>query len=226
MARGQKWSLEETKMAFYLWRVLPDKQCDDQDPIIISLAQALDRTPNSVAMKIWNIAAYDEQRVLKGKKGLTNGSKLDREIWGLFSHNEGAFLNECCELYEATTINSKHRITIEKLIELPEGKEREAIVAQRVNQNYFRKQVLSNYDSHCCLTNLDNTNVLMASHIKPWSASDPKEKLDPSNGLLLNAFHDKAFDQGLMTIKKQSGRHIMVVSSHIRKTPVNQRWFY
>lgn len=44
---------------------------------------------------------------------------------------------------------------------------------------------------------------MVASHIKPWKASDSKtERLAPDNGLLLNALHDKAFDQGLITITK------------------------
>lgn len=38
----------------------------------------------------------------------------------------------------------------------------------------------------------------MASHIVPW-ASEPKNRLNPSNGLCLNALHDKAFDRGLIS---------------------------
>jgi putative restriction endonuclease len=41
--------------------------------------------------------------------------------------------------------------------------------------------------------------MLVASHIVPWSV-DEKNRLNPENGLCLNALHDKAFDQGLITI--------------------------
>ena len=38
--------------------------------------------------------------------------------------------------------------------------------------------------------------LLVASHIKPWKDSDVKtERTNPSNGLCLNALHDKAFDK-------------------------------
>jgi len=40
---------------------------------------------------------------------------------------------------------------------------------------------------------------LIASHIKPWSASDDFERLDPNNGFLLLANIDKAFDLGYIT---------------------------
>ena len=43
--------------------------------------------------------------------------------------------------------------------------------------------------------------LLVASHIKPWAVADPEtERLDASNGLLLNALHDRAFDKGLITV--------------------------
>ena len=51
------------------------------------------------------------------------------------------------------------------------------------------------------MTGINIPELLIASHIKPWSVSDPKtERTNPSNGILLNAFHDKAFDKGLITI--------------------------
>ena len=39
----------------------------------------------------------------------------------------------------------------------------------------------------------------MASHIKPWKASTPEQKLDYNNGLLLCPNHDKLFDKGYIT---------------------------
>ena len=40
----------------------------------------------------------------------------------------------------------------------------------------------------------------MASHIIPW-AEDVPNRLNPRNGLCLNALHDRAFDRGLMWIE-------------------------
>lgn len=68
--------------------------------------------------------------------------------------------------------------------------------------------------------------LLVASHIKPWAASDPKaERLAPDNGLLLNALHDKAFDQGLITITKDL--KIVVSSAVSHNAPENDcPWRY
>lgn len=41
--------------------------------------------------------------------------------------------------------------------------------------------------------------LLNASHIVPWSV-DPHNRVNPRNGLCLNAIHDRAFDRGLLTI--------------------------
>lgn len=40
--------------------------------------------------------------------------------------------------------------------------------------------------------------MLIASHIIPWSI-DKNRRADPTNGLALCAFHDRAFDCGLFT---------------------------
>ena len=63
----------------------------------------------------------------------------------------------------------------------------------RVNQRFFRDLILDNYQSQCCLTGIAVPDLLIASHIVPW-ADDPKNRLNPCNGLCLNALHDKAFD--------------------------------
>ncbi len=42
---------------------------------------------------------------------------------------------------------------------------------------------------------------LTASHIIPW-AEDAQNRLNPKNGLCLNALHDRAFDRHLMWIEE------------------------
>jgi putative restriction endonuclease len=46
---------------------------------------------------------------------------------------------------------------------------------------------------------LSISDFLVASHIIPWK-KDEKNRLNPQNGLCLNSIHDRAFDQGFMTI--------------------------
>ena len=45
---------------------------------------------------------------------------------------------------------------------------------------------------------IDIPELLVASHIIPWSDS-PKERLNPENGICLSSLYDKAFDQGLIS---------------------------
>ncbi len=55
----------------------------------------------------------------------------------------------------------------------------------------------------------------VASHIVPW-AEDRRNRLNPHNGLCLSAPHDRAFDQGLITITPGSLR--VRVSERLRDT--------
>ena len=58
---------------------------------------------------------------------------------------------------------------------------------------------MSNYINGCGLTGISIPELLVASHIEPWS-KDEKNRLNPSNGICLSATYDKAFDKGLITI--------------------------
>ena len=106
----------------------------------------------------------------------------------------------------------------------PTGEERPATILQRVNQSYFRNSLLQNYHGTCCITGMQIPKLLIASHIKPWKASTPNEKTAASNGLLLNAFHDRAFDQGLISI--DDDYRIMVNHDKVRHSDINDRWLY
>lgn len=77
----RNWSREETMMAFALYMILEPRECDDKGFDVRRLAAAIHRTPNSVALKIWNIAAHDANRQARGRVGMQHGSKLDAEIW-------------------------------------------------------------------------------------------------------------------------------------------------
>ena len=52
-----------------------------------------------------------------------------------------------------------------------------------------------------------------ASHIVPWS-EDKSNRMNPRNGLCLNALHDRAFDKGLITV---TPNFVVRVSPRIQK---------
>lgn len=94
-----------------------------------------------------------------------------------------------------------------------EGKDEVAQVKIRKGQDYFRRMILANYDGHCALTGIDLPQLLLASHIIPWSDNE-KERLNPCNGICLSALYDRAFDQGLIGF---DSNYRTVLSTHIRE---------
>lgn len=193
-----KWTREEEIIVFNLYCKIPFQKSSKNHPDVIRIANLIGRSPSDVNMKIGNFGSFDETLKAKGIVGLTNASKLDKEIWDEFNGNwdKLAYLSE-------KMISELETKPIESVIEnetLPIGTDRTATVKQRVNQTFFRKAVLSSYSSTCCITGLNTPSLLIASHIKPWKISSDTEKTNPSNGLCLNALHDKAFDRGLITV--------------------------
>jgi hypothetical protein len=76
--------------------------------------------------------------------------------------------------------------------------EEERLVAARIGQGRFRKDVLARWDNACAVTGTVTLAALRASHCKPWRESNDAERLDPANGLPLTATLDALFDVGLI----------------------------
>ena len=81
--------------------------------------------------------------------------------------------------------------------------EKEQLIKARVGQGGFRTNLLLLHKKTCCVTGCKVTEILRASHIKPWSQSDNRERLDPYNGLLLTPNIDALFDQGFITFSDE-----------------------
>lgn len=102
-----------------------------------------------------------------------------RNVW----YGEENLKQSVLEYINNYTQNYNNRIIeIEKNCADFTGEEKEAIVKVRINQDKFRKNLLEKYKK-CCLCGVQCTDLLVASHLKPWSVSDKKEKLDIGNGL-------------------------------------------
>ncbi|KVX02627.1 HNH endonuclease [Shewanella frigidimarina] len=76
--------------------------------------------------------------------------------------------------------------------------ERDAIVKSRIGQGQFRKSLIE-YWSKCAITGCQKHELLKASHIKPWSRSEPIERISLYNGLLLSPNLDSCFDSGFIS---------------------------
>jgi len=89
---------------------------------------------------------------------------------------------------------------------------REQLIQARVGQGTFRRDVLDAWSGRCAVTGCAVTQVLRASHIKPWRDSSNDERRDPDNGLPLIANLDALFDVGLIGFD-EAGQ--MLVSSEL-----------
>lgn len=201
MKEGQKlWTREELILAVNLYCKLPFGRLHRLNPEVINLANLIGRTANAVAYKLVNFASLDPSLQARGIKGASNSSNLDKEIWNeFFNHwDELPFESEkLLAKIEKTTVEQLHHIPENELPK--EGKTREQIVRVRVNQAFFRSSILASYNNTCCITGIQQPELLIAGHIKPWSI-DEKNRLNPQNGIAINALHDKAFEAGLITI--------------------------
>ena len=199
MAKQNLWTREQTIVALNLYCKIPFNRVSSNHPDIIRIANIIGRTPNSVKMKIGNFGNFDVELKKRGIVGLSNTSKLDEVIWHEFNNNWDNLAYESEFLISKFTNQSIEQVSEIDISDIPLGKEREAIIKQRVNQSFFRSTILSSYNLKCCITGLSVSDFLVASHIIPW-AKDEKNRLNPHNGLCLNSIHDKAFDRGLLTI--------------------------
>lgn len=201
MKAGQKlWTRDELILAVNLYCKLPFGKMHSSNSEIIKLAELIGRTPSSIALKLGNFASFDPTLKERGIKGASNASKLDKEIWDEFYNNWDIALIESEKLMakvKKTTIEKLNNIDLNDIPK--EGLEKQRLVKTRVNQSIFRTIILATYNNKCCITGISNPELLIASHILPWS-KDEKNRMNPMNGLALNALHDKAFEVGFITI--------------------------
>ena len=213
----KNWTREETIIAFNVYCKIPFKNSSAKHPLVIEMAKIIGRSPAALNMKIGNIGRLDPSLKAKGITGLKNGAKLEEDVWAEFTGNWDALAFESERLIEEFKGNLR-RETNELL---REGKEIERIVKLRVNQSFFRQMILSGYNKKCCITGISHEKLLIASHIIPWS-ENKKERLNPTNGLCLNALHDKAFDSGLISV---TPKYKILISSQLKGQTENIKYF-
>lgn len=208
MTAGKRWTRNELLVALNLYHKLTFGQMHQQTSAIVHLAAKLGRTPSSLAMKLSNFASLDPALLIRGIKGLSGASNLDREIWDEFHQNlnelapvseeelrkvVGAQETDDVEILPESGVRISHNSTYST----SEITEKTGWVKVRRGQDYFRNAVVNNFGSKCGVTQLAIRELLIASHILPWS-KHPGERLKIQNGLCLSRLHDAAFDQGLI----------------------------
>lgn len=197
------WTYDETLVAFELYCRIPFGQRGHRNKEVIILAELLNRTPSAVAMKLNNLARLDPEEIARGAVGLLHGAQMESIVWNDFHNNNEETILKAVQKRELLELKAgKKLFNDDESIVIPVGTDREAFIKQRVGQTFFRSTVLAAYNYRCCFTGISVPDFLIASHIKPWSKSNPQERTNPRNGLCINALHDKAFDKGYLTLTK------------------------
>ena len=109
--------------------------------------------------------------------------------------------------------NSVLPLIVSSWNKLPSGEtEATAEIKRRIGQERYRKDLFDLWNGACALTGVDIPDLLVASHIVPWSDADNQDRLDPYNGFLFEARIDKLFDRHLISFTDEG---LMLISSSV-----------
>ena len=79
-------------------------------------------------------------------------------------------------------------------------KQKNELIKAKDGQGDFRTSLLK--ECNCCpFTLVTDERLLVATHIKPWYASDDKEKVDPKNGFIFTPTFERLFTRGFITFE-------------------------
>lgn len=200
------WTRDEMILVLNLYLKMPFGKMYKGNADVVKMAHLIGRTPGAVALRLVNFASYDPQLKQRGISGMSHGGKKCEEYWNEFVDDQEKLLYESERIlaqYEGTSIEKKFEKELKDIPSDIVGETKIRQVKTRVNQNVFRQIVLANYDYKCALTGIDIPELLVASHIIPWSEKK-EERLNPRNGICLSSLYDRAFDQGLISFDESS----------------------
>jgi putative restriction endonuclease len=151
------WTREELILVFNLYLKLPFGKLHRNTQEVIEMAHFLDRTVNSIAIRLTNYAACDPYHQSRGVKGMVGGIKQCQPIWDEFAENKELILFESERILaekENQTIETKFNDLLFDIKDL-KGEIKIREVKTRVNQNVFRQIVIANYSGKCAITGID-----------------------------------------------------------------------
>lgn len=222
MAKNDPWTREQLIMALNVYCKIPFKDVKEWHPIIQKYAPLIGRTPVALKMKVGNFGRFDPELKAKGIVGLSNGSKAEEPIWNEFWGNSEKLAYESEKLFAERAGKPIEEYAAIDSRTIPQGKEREVIVRQRVNQKFFREAVLTAYLNQCCITGISDSKLLEACHISSW-ADDENNRTNPRNGLCMNPLFHRAYDNYLMTITPDC---TIVISNQMISSTTEESFLY
>ncbi len=210
-----RWSREDIVIAYALYCITPLKQINPKNKVIQQVAEIIPHSASSIVMRMLNFKHLDPRT----GQGLGHVAKADKLIYEEFKHDWGALSVEAetltgLDLFDASPIQGAKPLS--------SLTNKSQVTRERV---FFKKAVLSAYDGRCFLSGCSVPTMLIASHIKPFSkCRTSADRVDPSNGICLNNFYDKAFDSGLLTITPGLKVHISPILKTFAKDDFTRLW--
>ncbi len=128
-------------------------------------------------------------------------NKNERVGIKFFFKKTGAYIPVTPEQFQINQINEDNPGYAE--IILPNSTERSGLVTSRVGQGAYRKRIIHRWEYQCAVTGFNKLDILIASHIVPWSKATDAERLDVHNGILLSPTYDALFDKHLISFDHQ-----------------------
>jgi predicted restriction endonuclease len=114
-----------------------------------------------------------------------------------FFKRKGAYLPIQPNLTVKQTVSEN--LQAEYAFKMPNETERKGLVTSRVGQGAYRKRIIHRWEYQCAVTGFNKLEVLIASHILPWSKATYEQRLDVDNGILLSPTYDALFDRHLIS---------------------------
>lgn len=192
------WTKEDIMVIFNLYCKLPFKENTINNSLIEEYARMLNRSSNSIIMKISDLGKLDPELKRYSNVAEIYGQKLDRDVWNDFNKNPMQFVYNSEKL-----IARAYGCSVSELEDLdnnlPKGCHPKDPVRRKMGFIFFRKVVLSSYNNTCCISGVRNPLLVEACHITEWD-DDENKIVNPRNGLCLNYLMHKAYDRKLVSV--------------------------
>jgi predicted restriction endonuclease len=142
---------------------------------------------------------FEYQKITSQIYAVSEFQQKDKTGKGMYSAAISAYGGFLSDITQEEVQQDIDEIILNRLI--PDT-EKASLVKTRIGQGQFRRELIDHWRG-CAVTKYPDCAFLIASHIKPWSASTNEERLDKHNGLLLLANLDKAFDLGYVSFNEK-----------------------
>lgn len=210
----KSWTREDVIVAYALYCVTPMSKINTSNKVIQEVAKRIGTSTGSLNARMQNFRAVDTRQT----SSLGRIAKMDRQIFEEFRHDWGALSLRAEQITGLAIFNADPLNGAKRLSDLTDHKR---VTRERV---FFRKAVLAAYEYKCCMSGQTLPAMLVASHIKPFKrCRSESDRTNPENGLCLNVFYDKAFDQGYLTVEPDL---TIRVSKKVREfpDPFTEKW--